>query len=62
MKWPDRATISIKELAELLGVTYNAARKGVAEGTIPHVKMGRKKRIPTAIVRRLFEPPADGQD
>lgn len=48
------ATVSVTEAAEILGVGRDAAYKGVQEGQIPSLRLGRQIRIPTSKLRDLL--------
>ena len=65
----ERATLSVEEAAEILGVgrtaAYAAAREylrtGGASG-IPAIRIGRSLRVPTAALRRLLMVDPDQTD
>ncbi len=44
-KPPERLTITVKELAQLLGLGVNKAYTLVKEGRIPSIRIGRQIRI-----------------
>lgn len=46
----ERATYKVVEAARVAGVGGAAIRRGIAEGSIPHIKFGRNILIP----RRAF--------
>jgi excisionase family DNA binding protein len=49
-----RATYKVRDAAKVAGVGECAIRKGVAAGTIPHIRFGRNILIPkTAFLRYL---------
>jgi excisionase family DNA binding protein len=48
-------TMTVEEVAELLGTGRTATYDAVHRGEIPCIKVGRKLVIPTAAVRRLLE-------
>lgn len=45
---PDRPTLTVAEVAELLDVTEDALYRAVQRGEIPAIRIGRIWRIPTA--------------
>lgn len=49
------ATISRKAAAEYLGVDPRTVTVGIAEGTIPGIKLGRRVVIPREKFLKLFE-------
>lgn len=48
-------TLTVEEVAEILGFGRTATYDAVRQGTIPSIKVGRKLVVPTAAVRRLLE-------
>jgi excisionase family DNA binding protein len=42
------ATMTIPEVAELLGISRSAAYRAVARGEIPTIRIGRRLLVPTA--------------
>ncbi|MEV7011926.1 helix-turn-helix domain-containing protein [Streptosporangium sp. NPDC051022] len=51
---PDRATMTVTEAAEVLGVHRDAAYDAVHRGDIPSFRVGRAIRIPTAKLAALL--------
>lgn len=49
-----RATLSIAEAAERLGVSYNTIARAIDRGDIPAIRLGRRRTIPTHIIDRLL--------
>lgn len=47
-------TLSVDEFAVLFGISRGAAFRAVANGEVPHVRLGRRIRIPTALARRML--------
>jgi len=48
----ERATYKVGEAARVAGVGDAAIRRGIAEGSIPHIRFGRNVLIPrTAFMR-----------
>ena len=48
-------TVTVQELAELLGISRNHAFRCVARGEIPSVRMGRRLLIPASFLEGLFD-------
>jgi excisionase family DNA binding protein len=48
-------TVTVQELAELLGISRNHAFRCVARGEIPSVRMGRRLLIPASFLEELFD-------
>ncbi len=51
----ENPTMTVEELAALLGTGRSATYEAVRAGGLPVIKVGRKLLIPTAAVRRLLE-------
>lgn len=49
-----RVVITVTELATLLNLDPRTIRRGVADGSIPSVRVGSSVRIPVAKVRALM--------
>jgi excisionase family DNA binding protein len=47
-------TISVEEAARVLGIGRNSAYVAVREGNLPAIKIGRRVRISTAVLRRML--------
>lgn len=50
----ERQTISMAELAEMLGVSYRLIADAVARGEIDGIRVGRRVVIPKAVVDRML--------
>ncbi len=53
-------TVTVPVAAQVLGISRATAYEGVAAGTIPSVRIGRRLLVPVAAIRRLLqldEPP-----
>lgn len=48
------ATMTIPEVAELLGVSRSAGYRAVARGEIPTIRIGRRLLVPTAKLYTLL--------
>jgi excisionase family DNA binding protein len=48
----DRATLSVDEAAERLGISRNHCYEAVRQGTIPAIRIGRRLLIPKAALER----------
>jgi excisionase family DNA binding protein len=49
-----RPTISVDEFATVAGISRSSAFAAVHNGDVPHLRLGRRIRIPTAAVRRML--------
>jgi len=54
----ERASYSQREAAEALGLTWEAMRARVWQGSIPSVHIGRAIRIPRSVVESLRDSTA----
>lgn len=53
---PETATISIREAADLLGVSWSSAYRLARTGELPTIRVGpQKRRVPTEIFLAKFE-------
>jgi len=50
----DRLTLSVEEAAKCLGIGRNAAYSGVANGSIPSIRIGSRILIPTCQLEKLL--------
>jgi excisionase family DNA binding protein len=50
----ERLTLTVPEVARLLGVSRMTAYTAVREGTIPSIRIGRRVLIPRAALYRLL--------
>lgn len=58
----DRATLTVEEAAELLGVGRSCAYDAARRGDLPTVRLGRRLVVPVpALMRLLEEPLKEGQ-
>jgi excisionase family DNA binding protein len=48
-------TVTVQEMAELLGISRNHAFRCVQRGEIPSVRIGRRVLIPAAFIDRLLD-------
>ncbi|MBW3578523.1 MAG: helix-turn-helix domain-containing protein [Actinobacteria bacterium] len=55
----ERLTYTVEEVAQLLGVSRNAAYAAVGAGFIPSIRVGRRIVIPKVALERLLEQSAD---
>ena len=53
----DRATLTVEEAAELLGVGRSCAYDAARRGDIPAVRLGRRLVVPVPALIRLLEEP-----
>jgi excisionase family DNA binding protein len=50
----EELAVSVKTTSEALGTGQYAVYSGIKDGSIPHIKVGRKILIPTAPLRRML--------
>lgn len=51
---PAQHTFRVREVAELIDVDHKTLRKGIKDGDIKCIRLGRLQRIPRAEVLRLL--------
>lgn len=51
----ERKTLSVREAGLMLGIGRNKAYEGVADGTIPSIRIGRRIVVPKAALDRMLE-------
>lgn len=54
-----RPTLTVDETAAVLGIARSTAYESVRNGEIPSIKVGRRRLVPTAALRRLLELDAE---
>lgn len=54
------STISVQQLADQLGISTYAVYKGVEQGSIRHLRMGKRILIPNGEARRLLTEQLQG--
>ncbi len=52
---PQRATMTVNELAHTLGIGPGTAARLVRAGIVPSIRAGRRVLIPRAVVDRILE-------
>ena len=57
----EKKTLSVREVAELLGISRGAAYQAVRMGRIPSVRIGRRLLIPKAAIDRFLDDAGDVQ-
>lgn len=50
----ERLTYTVREAADLLGLSKNSAYQACLKGEIPHLKIGKRILIPKARLERLL--------
>ena len=55
LDWRERATITVPEAADILGLCRNAAYDAVNRGEIPVVRFGNRRRVLVAPLIRMLE-------
>ena len=50
---PDRAMLTIAEVAAILGVNHKTVRAAIASGQLPSFRIGRVIRVPRAVIASL---------
>lgn len=51
----DSLTLTVDEVAEMLGISRSAAYQGTRDGTIPAVRIGRRIIVPRAKLMEMFD-------
>lgn len=51
---PERPTMSVAEVAEVLGVSRDATYDAVKRGELPALRVGRTIRVPTAKIAEML--------
>ena len=49
-----RRTYTVAEVAAILGVGMNSAYAGVNNGSIPSIKIGNRRLVPEAALRKML--------
>ena len=55
-----RITMTVEECAKALGISRNSAYNLVAEGRLPHLRLGRRLVIPRVALDRLLKGVGSG--
>ena len=55
VKSPSKMTLSIPEVAEMLGISRNSAYQGVMTGEIPSIRVGKRILVPIKALERMLE-------
>jgi excisionase family DNA binding protein len=55
----DKPTMTVEEVALVLGISRASAYQAVRTGEVPSVRIGHRIVIPTAAVRRILEVDGD---
>lgn len=50
----DKLTLTVKETAELLGISRNSAYLAIATGQLPYIKLGKRILIPRLALQELL--------
>jgi len=62
----ERLTLTVKETAQMLGLSRNSTYQGVLTGEIPHLKVGKRILIPRAALEKLLTEaqahPSEGRE
>lgn len=59
MKLPNKPTLSVAEVAALLGISRNHAFKAIHQGDLPSIRIGRRVLVPTAQLKALLDGHAE---
>lgn len=52
----DKATLTVEQAAEYLGISRGSAYAAVRTGEIPHVRIGSRILVPRAALEHLLQP------
>lgn len=50
----EELTVTVDQAAALLGLSRNGAYNAIREGEIPHIRIGRAIRVPSAQLRKML--------
>jgi hypothetical protein len=53
-KWANRGSFSIKEAAELIGISYDSALEAAKTGDLATIDILQRKRVPRGWLERLL--------
>lgn len=54
MNSQNKLTLTVKETAQMLGLSRNSVYQGIATGEIPHIKVGKRILIPRLALERIL--------
>jgi len=54
MNSQNKLTLTVKETAQMLGLSRNSVYQGIAMGEIPHIKVGKRILIPRLALERIL--------
>lgn len=54
MNSQNKLTLTVKETAQMLGLSRNSVYQGIAIGEIPHIKVGKRILIPRLALERIL--------
>jgi excisionase family DNA binding protein len=55
----ERVSLTVREAARISGFGIQAMYRGVRDGIVPHIKLGRRIVIPRAALNRWLETAGD---
>lgn len=58
----ESAVWSVTECAKILRLSRGSAYQGIIEGSIPHIKIGRRILIPKVALQKLLSEAGNGKD
>lgn len=60
----EKLTLTVTEMAQLLGLSRNSAYQGILTGEIPHVKVGKRILVPRLALEKMLQGSSDksGED
>ncbi|MFC1928643.1 helix-turn-helix domain-containing protein [Chloroflexota bacterium] len=58
----EKLTLTVKETAQLLGLSRNSMYQGILTGEIPHLKVGKRILIPRVALEKLLAEAGNGKD
>ena len=51
----ERATVTVPQAGEMLGISRNGSYEAARRGEIPTIRLGRRLVVPLAALRRMLE-------
>lgn len=62
MATSERLTYSVREAAQVLGLSKNSAYQACLRGEIPHLKIGKRILIPRVQLERMLDEDGKAKD
>ena len=56
---PARATLTVEQAANVLGISRGSAYEAIRRGEIPSIRLGRRILVPLPALERMLDLPAE---